>query len=755
MTDARWLRGGPTAVLVEVAEAGLPVVRWWGVDAPDVREAPASALALTPPQAPGSIDERLALELLPQHAAGFQGEPGLLGRFGDRTGWAPRFATSAVSWRGDGGLLVVADDTASDLRYHGEVAVDPHGVVAVRAAITNVRGLGDPGPGGPDTAAAGGDLDADDASAFPVETDGLGRDAVPDDVDPASVYHLDALRLTLPVPDAAREVATFTGRWIRELHLQRQPWQVGRVERVNRRGRSSHQDPPTVFVGATGFSEERGEVWAAHLAWPGNHELRADRTADGFAYLQLGEHLHPGEIALVPGATYVTPWLYAVPSVTGLNGVSDGFHAHVRARANHPRRPRPVTLNTWEAVYFDQTPERLASLVEVAAEVGVERFVLDDGWFVGRPDDRSGLGDWVVDRVKHPDGLGALADQVRAAGMEFGLWVEPEMVNPDSARFRADPSVVLAQPDTPTSRHQQVLDLTRDDAWADLHAALSAVLDEADPAYVKWDLNRDQVAASHDGRPGSHAQVHSTLRLLHALTEARPDLEIESCASGGGRLDLGILTATHRVWTSDCNDPVERQRIHRGASYLLPPELLGSHVGPPQAHTTARSTMLPFRLATAFLGHFGIEWDLTQAPPYERDRIRDAIALYREWRDVLATGRTVRVDHPDPAALVQAVVGDGRALLSYAQLETSAWARPAAVRCPGLDPDRRYDVRVVAPLTDYTGPQIVAQGWDEASPLVLSGRALDRHGIALHVHQPQTATVLALTAIDADDETEA
>lgn len=208
-------------------------------------------------------------------------------------------------------------------------------------------------------------------------------------------------------------MASFAGRWIREFHLQRQPWVIGRIEQVNVRGRSSHEDPPLLLAGSTGFGEESGRVWAIHLGWSGNHEMRADRTADGFAYLQAAEHLHPGEIVLRPGESYVTPTVYAVASDRGLNGVSDAFHAHVRARPVHPSTPRPVTLNTWEAVYFDHDPHRLTALADAAAEVGIERFVLDDGWFRGRRDDTAGLGDWYVDPQVHPDGLAPLAGHVR------------------------------------------------------------------------------------------------------------------------------------------------------------------------------------------------------------------------------------------------------------------------------------------------------------------------------------------------------
>ncbi len=725
-----WLTGTRTALLVDPGSGGLPVIRWWGPAPGPGADPTASARALTPAQPQAILDPRVELGLLPEHAAGFPGAPGLLGSFADGTGWAPRFTVRDLDLGADR-LLVRADDARSGLRVHVEVVIDAHDVVAVRAAITNLRGVAKDEPGPP---------------TLPAETPGLGRQPAREQVPISQRYHLQALRPTLPLPDTARELATVTGRWIRELHLQRSPLTIGRVERVNTRGVSSHEDPPLVFVGERGFSEERGAVWAAHLAWPGNHDLRVERTAMGSSLLQLAEHLHPGEIVLHPGETYRTPVLLATASTTGLNGVSDAFHAHVRARPGHPTRPRPITLNTWEAVYFDHDRTRLHALVDTAAQLGVERFVLDDGWFVGRTDDTAGLGDWEVDETKHPGGLRPLADYVRAAGLEFGLWLEPEMVNPESARYRADPTIALAQPDGPLARNQFVLDLIRDDVRAAVLDQLDRVVADSGAVAVKWDLNRAQVAAEHERRPGSHAQVHAALGLMDALLAAHPGLEIESCASGGGRIDLAILGLAQRVWTSDCNDPLERQRIQRGASYLLPPELLGSHVGPPTAHTTFRTATLSFRLATAIFCHFGFEWDLTTADPEDRARLAEAIDLHRQWRPVLHGGRVVRVDHPDPAAIVHGVVTPERALFCHAQLTTSPSGRPPAVRCPGLVPDRHYEVRLVPCLTDFTGPQRHAPGWYAQGGVRLTGRQLADHGVMIHVNQPASATVLSISA---------
>ncbi|MDM4777904.1 alpha-galactosidase, partial [Micromonospora sp. b486] len=280
-----------------------------------------------------------------------------------------------------------------------------------------------------------------------------------------------------------------------------------------------------------------------------------------------------------------------------------------------------MTLNVWEAVYFGHELDRLRALADAAAEVGVERFVLDDGWFRGRRHDQAGLGDWWVDGEVWPDGLQPLIDHVRGHGMQFGLWVEPEMVNPDSDLFRAHPEWVLQAPGRlpPPWRHQQALDLVNPDAYAYLLERLDAVLGEHDGiAYLKWDHNRDLTEAGHAGRPGVHAQTLAVYRLLDELRARHPGVEIESCSSGGARVDLEILRRTDRVWASDCNDALERLSIQRWTGLLLPPELVGTHIGPERSHTTHRVHDLSFRAVTALFGHHGIEWE------HHRDRRRRA-----------------------------------------------------------------------------------------------------------------------------------
>jgi alpha-galactosidase len=406
-------------------------------------------------------------------------------------------------------------------------------------------------------------------------------------------------------------------------------------------------------------------------------------------------------------------------------------------------------LNTWEAVYFDHDLPTLERLVDVAARVGVERFVLDDGWFRGRRDDRTSLGDWTVDPDVWPEGLHPLARRVTDAGLQLGLWVEPEMVSPDSDLARAHPDWLLGRPAALEWRHQRVLDLSVPDAWTHVHDSLVALLREYPLRFLKWDHNRDLLV------PGTRRQTAALYRLLDALRAQFPDVEIESCASGGARVDLGIAARVDRFWASDTNDPLERQEIHRWTSLLVPPEHLGAHLGDARAHTTGRTSDLGFRLATSLFGHAGIEWDLTRATEDELAAVTRWAGEYRRLRGLLHGGTVVRTDEPDPALAVHGVVAADatEAVVAVVALAAPQAAVPSPVRVPGLDPARTYRVEHVdlgagAPLTigDAAPPwwrEVVA-----GRAVTVPGRVLAEVGLARPLLAPQQACVLHLTAVD-------
>ncbi|MFM6849211.1 MAG: alpha-galactosidase, partial [Terrabacter sp.] len=417
-----------------------------------------------------------------------------------------------------------------------------------------------------------------------------------------------------------------------------------------------------------------------------------------------------------------------------------------RAVTPRARTERPVIANSWEAVYFEHSLDRIAELADAAAEVGVERFVLDDGWFLGRRDDTAGLGDWTVDAAIWPQGLGPLVEHVKGRGMQFGLWVEPEMVNLDSETARQHPERVLrGRAEVPMEwRQQQVLDLQDDGAYADLRDALTALLDELDIAYLKWDHNRDLTAVTHDGRPAVHGQTLAAYRLLDELRDAHPDLEIESCASGGGRVDAEVLSRTDRIWPSDTIDPLERQHLQRWTSLLVPPELMGSHVGGPTSHTTKRTHTLRYRAATALLHWFGIEWDLSRLDEASLAELRSWVDLHKQVRPLIGSGTLVHPDHPDPAVVVTGIVAADRSEACYvvATVAATETQHPARLRLTGLDPDRTY--RLTEALPPPPGADL-SPTWS-ADGAVLTGRALATVGVGLPVLDPEEARVLRLVA---------
>lgn len=704
-------RAAGTSLLVALCEDDggrtTPVVLHWGADlgelsADEVADLVRARVLRAPHSA---LDTSRWLGVLPDNGSGFTGTPAVEGWRAEPSGtWAPRFTGWTLTADGTGLRLDGADDEAG-LAVAVELDLTAEGLVRTRTGLTNTAG---------------------------------------------TPYVVSALRSVLPVGPEAGEVLDLTGRWIRERAPQRRPFLNGTWERAGRHGRTGHDATLLMVAGTPGFGFTSGTVWGVHLGWSGDTVHYAERTPEGESLLGAGELLGPGEVELAPGTTYTSPWTYGAWSDRGLDGMSARLHAWQRTRPLAPRTPRKVLVNTWEAVYFDHDLDRLTALADAAAEVGAERFVLDDGWFRGRRDDNAGLGDWTVDATVWPRGLHPLVEHVHAKGMDFGLWVEPEMVNVDSDLVRAHPDWVLrGRAELPPEwRFQQVLDLQHPDAYAHVRDALLALLAEYDIAFLKWDHNRDLVDVAHAGRPAVHGQTEALYRLLAELQAAHPGLEIETCASGGGRVDLGILGLTQRLWPSDTIDALERQEIQRWTTLLVPPEMVGAHIGSPTAHTTGRTHGLPFRAATALLGHLGIEWDLTTASPDDRAAVAAWVDLHKQVRHLVSDGVLVRADHPDPAVrLTGLVAADGsEAVYVLAAVASSVHQAPPPTRLPGLDPARRYRVREVTPGREGRH-SAERRSWVSGDGLVLGGATLGQAGIRVPVMLPETARVLRCEAL--------
>ncbi|HEU0182200.1 MAG TPA: alpha-galactosidase [Agromyces mariniharenae] len=701
------LRNGGTSVILDARHAPLPAIVFWGADQGDLGESELAAIGMAalPQRVSGGLDQPAPLTLIPQESSGWLGTPGLAGHRDGRW-FSTKLATASIE----------VDEAST------------------RAVI-----------GGADAAAG---LAA--TITLEVTASGLLRQRIALENRAAEPYSLAALAPVFPVPGDLGELLDTTGRHLRERSPQRHAFTIGTHLRESRRGRPGADASLVLAAGRAGFGFERGLVHAVHVAWSGNHRLAAERTPTAESFLSAGELLGAGEIVLAEGESYTTPW--AIGSWgDGLNELARRFHDELRGRPQHPQRPRPVTLNTWEAVYFDHDLETLATLAERAAAVGVERFVLDDGWFRGRRDDTAGLGDWEVDDTVWPSGLGPLIERVRGLGMEFGLWVEPEMVNLDSELARAHPDWILrGRDELPVpARQQYVLDLANEGAWAYLLERLDALLSEHDIAYLKWDHNRDllEAGAADSGRARVHDNVEALYCLLAELKRRHPSLEIESCASGGARVDLGILEHTDRVWTSDTLDPVERLQIQRYTSLVVPPEMMGAHLTSPVVHSTNRRVSLDLSAGVAMLGHLGIEWDLTALDDDGLASVARWVDLHKRHRALIHSGVVVHGDTADATTDVRGVVArDGAsALFTFTQVATSVTYPPGRFTLPGLEADRRYAVRIAAGNV-ADGPGQSPLPWAE-QPITLTGRQLGTAGLQAPVLFPAQLVLLELTPV--------
>ncbi len=686
--------------LVVATIAAVPVISYWGPRLPDGLDLAQLALLSARAEANASPAIEAPLALTPQAGQGFPGRPGIAAHRDGRD-WAT-FA-----------LLVDVQVTDDSLRFTSQD--DDHGITIVHQLQLSNNVL--------------------------VATTQLTNSGV----ELLTVDHLMAP--VLPLPGFIKTVIGLEGRWAGEFQTRRHDLGMGSWVRENRRGRTSHDAFPGLFAVELGTNETRGLCHGVHLGWSGNHRLAIETLADGRQSVAMEALYLPGEMRIAPGESLITPALYATVSEAGLGGVSRQFHAFLRARPEHARlrlKQRPVHYNSWEAVYFNHDQATLMALAECAANVGVERFVLDDGWFLGRRNDRAGLGDWTVDRAIYPDGLGPLIEKVRGLGMEFGLWVEPEMVNPDSNLFRDHPDWVLSTPPAPQTefRHQLALDFGRADVCDRLYADIAALLGEYPIAYLKWDMNRDlSQPGNADGRAGVCAHVKGLYAVLDRLRTAFPHVEIESCASGGGRADFGVLGRTDRIWTSDSNDALDRLEIQRGFSRFFPAELMGAHVGPTRCHITGRRLSMPLRVATALFGHLGIEADLRELDAGETAELAAGVVLHKAHRKLIHTGELHRIDATEGVNAFTIIAADqSEALLSYTLINEQRGYFAEPLRLNGLDPKVDYAVRLVWP------PKLKAQ-WPLTGGGVFRGAVLMRAGFQPPRLHPGTAMILHLERI--------
>ena len=446
---------------------------------------------------------------------------------------------------------------------------------------------------------------------------------------------------------------TFTGAWAREMHRSDTRMEAGKHVNASYTGTSSSRANPFVMIAKTDTTEDTGECYGCNLIYSGNHYEAAE--VSGYGKMRLTAGINPQSFSwlLAPGENFAAPEAVMAYSCDGYNGMSQCMHAFVRehiVRGAFKHKVRPVLLNSWEAAYFDINERKLLALAKKAKEAGVELFVMDDGWFGERNDDAHSMGDWEVNEKKLPGGLAGLGRRIKALGLDFGIWVEPEMVNVNSHLYQAHPDWTIEIPGKPHAegRNQRILDLTRTEVQDYIIETMTKVFSSAEISYVKWDMNRTFTdyysAALPPERQGevAHRYVLGLYRCMRELTARFPDILFEGCSAGGNRFDLGILSYFPQIWASDDTDALCRAEIQTGYSYGYPMSVVSAHVSACPNHQTLRVTPLETRFAVAAFGICGYECNFCDLSSEDFAAVKAQIALYKQWREVLQKGRFYR-----------------------------------------------------------------------------------------------------------------
>lgn len=533
-----------------------------------------------------------------------------------------------------------------------------------------------------------------------------------------------AMSFCLDLPDMDYDMVELTGAWARERHIVTRPLAHGVQGVYSLRGCSSHHFNPFLALKRRETTEFLGEVYGFSLVYSGNFAAQADvdpyhvtRVTMGIHPQGFCWHLHKGEL-------FTTPEAVLVYSDRGLNGMSQTYHQLYRtrlARGEWRDKVRPILVNNWEATYFDFDEAKLLSLAGEAKRLGIELFVLDDGWFTGRNDDRGGLGDWQINYGKLPDGIRGFGERLHEMGLLFGLWIEPEMVNAGTALWNEHPDWVLHEPGRrpQQGRFQYVLDYSNPAVVDWIFARLCSVLDGAPVDYIKWDMNRSISDAYSCAAAGSeqgavlHRYILGVYRLYRLLTERYPHILFESCASGGARFDPGMLACAPQCWTSDDTDAVERLRIQYGTSLVYPVSSMGAHVAAAPNHQVGRMTSLTMRANVAIFGAFGYELDLTALGAHGQELVARQVAFVKQHRQLLQFGTFWRLQSPfagNEAAWMTVAPDRSAALVAQYLILQEVNAGYRRLRLAGLDPDRLYRVTRLGSGARTAGQPITACG---------------------------------------------
>lgn len=505
----------------------------------------------------------------------------------------------------------------------------------------------------------------------------------------------------LDLPFGNWQLIHFHGRHTMERCMERRDLMNGIQTLSSSRGVSSHQHNPFVILCQPEATEDFGDCYGMMLTYSGNHRTDIELDQSGSVRVVMGIHDEGFRWTLNPGETFETPEVLMTYTGEGLAKLSQTYHRFIRyhiCRSRYALERSPVLLNSWEAAYMDISEEKLLSIAKGAKDLGVELFVIDDGWFGNRDDDFRSLGDWFPHKKKFPDGLTATLEKIRELGLKTGLWVEPEMISEDSELYRAHPDWALTVPGRkPTmSRCQLVLDMSRKDVVDWLYEILSGLLRENPIDYIKWDCNRNladvfsrALPASRQGEV-SHRFVLGYYDLMERLTSEFPDVLFEGCAGGGGRFDAAALAYSPQIWCSDNTDPIARLTIQHGTSFGYPIAAMGAHVSASPNHQTGRSTPIGTRATVAMAGTFGYELDPAALTEEEKKTVREQIARFHELQELIREGDYYRLNDGSAWELVS---GDkSEALLSFVLVNPSSNPKPNHIRLKGLRPDARYQV---------------------------------------------------------------
>ena len=513
-----------------------------------------------------------------------------------------------------------------------------------------------------------------------------------------------AYSAALDLPGNDYDLITLYGAWVRERMPERTPIRHGVTSVDSKRVSSSATQNPFAAVVERTASENAGRAYGLALVYSSSWKIAVEGAQNGSTRLTGGISDFAFSKTLAPGERFDTPEAVFAFSPDGIGGLSRAFHDYARAHLINPafaKKPRPIVVNNWEATYFDFDYERLFPIIDAAEGTGIDTFVLDDGWFGARNNDSAGLGDWIVNRNKLPEGLTPLIDRCHARGLKFGLWFEPEMVNPDSNLYRAHPDWAISCPgyEPLLSRRQLVLDVTRPDVRDYVVTAVNRVLSENAIDYVKWDSNRNVTelfsfaAAADDRECFAHAYALGLYDLFERIVFANPGVFFEGCSGGGSRFDFGMLRYFPQIWTSDDTDAVMRCLIQYGTSYVYPPSAMSCHVAACPNHQNGRTTPFSTRCAVAHLGATGYELDLSKLPAEERAAIREQNERYRRDEDLILSGDLYRVADPFAGRVFGFLFvskDKSRATLTLVKLLSETNAEHLIPRLPGLDPAAAY-----------------------------------------------------------------